>query len=148
RRRVDFARRRTILESLEARLGTVEGRQAVPTELLNSRADGQIKLYVIYSLLQYRRAHPGLFTVGRYVPLEMSGPRQDHACCFLRMMADAACITVVPRLVGGMVGFSGQVPLGAQVWQDTRLIIPTALGGIRFMNLLTGEDLQVVGDSL
>ena len=65
RRSVDYDYRRRLLQALQDRLH--EGKRALPAlarELLASRVDGRIKLYVMHQALMYRRAHPHLFRAG------------------------------------------------------------------------------------
>jgi maltooligosyltrehalose synthase len=87
-----------------------------------------------------------VFTTGEYIPLEASGSRRDHVCAFLRKRVDTATVTVVPRLVAGLAGMTGQPPLGHEIWKETRLALPNHFAGARFTNLLTGEMLEVTGD--
>jgi (1->4)-alpha-D-glucan 1-alpha-D-glucosylmutase len=137
---VDFRRRQELLDSLEqhgcdATTGLVNGAD----DLVANRTDGRIKLHIIRQLLKYRCEHPDLFTSGQYLPLELSGRRREHVCAFCRRSADAAIIVVAPRLVAGLLGMSGQPPLGLAAWEDTRLVLPKGINGGQFTNLLTGD---------
>ena len=113
---------------------------------MRERTDGRIKLYIIRQLLNYRREHPDLFNSGQYLPVELSGSRREQVCAFCRKSADAAVIVVAPRLVAGLVGLSGQPPLGPAIWEETRLILPKGLAGGQFVNLFTGEVLSASSD--
>jgi (1->4)-alpha-D-glucan 1-alpha-D-glucosylmutase len=148
RRPVDFAGRREMLEALQQRIDTsTDGGAALAAELLASRTDGRIKLFLILKLLDYRREHPGFFSAGQYVPLEAAGSRGEHVCAFLRKTADTTVLAVAPRLVAGLVGMSGQPPVGRDVWNGTLLPLPEELAGARFVNLLTGETADANGDA-
>lgn len=137
---VDFQRRRELLDSLEQRHDeSADSLVDLAADLVARRFDGRIKLYLIRQLLNYRREHPDLFTTGQYQPLELEGDRREHVCAFVRKASDAAVIVVVPRLIAGLVGLTGQPPCGHAVWGDTRLLLPKTLAGGRFVNLLTGE---------
>jgi (1->4)-alpha-D-glucan 1-alpha-D-glucosylmutase len=148
RRPVDFAGRRELLEALQQRIDTsTDGGADLAAELLASRTDGRIKLYLILKLLDYRREHPGLFTAGQYVPLEAAGSRGEHVCAFLRKTADTTVLAAAPRLVHGLVGMSGLPPVGREVWNETQLVLPRQLAGARFVNLLTGETAEATGEA-
>jgi len=137
-----------MLESLEQRIdASANGLSDLASELVASRTDGRIKLFVIRQLLNYRREHHDLFTTGQYLPVELSGARRENVCAFCRKSADAAVIVVVPRLIGGLLGLSGQPPIGQATWDDSRLVLPKGLAGRRFANLFTNEELAVSDDS-
>lgn len=148
RRPVDYTRRREMLRALEEQLDAPAGNLAdLAVDLLNHRTDSRIKLYLIQKLLNYRREHPGLFTTGQYDPLDAVGSRSENLCAFTRQSAETTVLVVVPRLVAGLTGMSGKPPLGPQVWNETRLVLPPEFAGARFVNLLTGETVQATGDS-
>src|SRR5690606_1046026 len=67
RRPVDYAERRTILESIRRRAGRAPAKLA--RELLASLPDGRIKLFVTAMTLSFRRDQPALFEQGDYLPL-------------------------------------------------------------------------------
>jgi (1->4)-alpha-D-glucan 1-alpha-D-glucosylmutase len=143
---VDFNRRCELLESLERQINeSPDSLGALTSELLAQRADGRIKLYIIRQLLNYRRAHPELFTIGDYVPIELRGERSERVCAFTRRQGGTTVVVVAPRLVAGLVGLTGLAPCGREVWSDTALVLPDDLAGSRFVNLLTGE--LVAGDT-
>ena len=48
--------------------------------------------------LRCRRARPGLFTVGEYLPLEAVGPRHEHLFAFARRHEGRTAVVIVPRL--------------------------------------------------
>jgi (1->4)-alpha-D-glucan 1-alpha-D-glucosylmutase len=76
RRPVDYDHRRRLLHSLQERLHEGEhALLALARELLTSRIDGRIKLYVTHQALMCRRAHPRLFRAGDYAPLNTSDPK-------------------------------------------------------------------------
>jgi (1->4)-alpha-D-glucan 1-alpha-D-glucosylmutase len=144
RRPVDYARRRELLHDLTARSRDA-GAELAPflSELLASRSDGRIKLFLIHRVLEYRRARPGLFTAGAFLPLEPAGSKKDHVCAFLRNQADRCAIVVVPRLLARLTGGSGHPPV-EPLWNDTWLPLPDAMSGAGFCNMLTGERLRPV----
>jgi (1->4)-alpha-D-glucan 1-alpha-D-glucosylmutase len=140
RRPVDYQRGRSMLASLKDQVDRA-GQDLLPMaqELLTTSQDGRIKLYLICRTLNLRRAHQQLFFRGTYVPLEVSGGKKDHVCAFARILADETILVVVPRLVVGLTGGLEQPPLGAGVWKDTRLLLPSEMAGQIYQNLFTGE---------
>ncbi len=87
-----------------------------------------------------------MLTSGQYLPVELVGSRRENVCAFCRKSGDAALVVVAPRLVAGLVGMSGQPPLGPTIWEDTRLILPKGLAQGRFVNLFTGDLLSASDD--
>ena len=141
RRAVDFTLRQRYLAALDAQADA--GTQAMHVaELMASIHDGRIKLALISRVLRYRRDHPRLFTDGTYQPLDASGAKHEHVCAFARIDGAAALLVIVPRLVVTLTGGTDQLPLGAAVWQDTSLALPSTFAGLRYRNLLTGAALQ------
>jgi maltooligosyltrehalose synthase len=46
---------------------------------------------------------------------------------------------VVPRLLARLIPAPGSLPLGREVWQDTRLLLTGVGPQVRFRNVFTGE---------
>jgi (1->4)-alpha-D-glucan 1-alpha-D-glucosylmutase len=140
RRPVDYELCQRLLRDLREQLAA-EGLQlaALARELTRTKDDGRIKLYVTYRALHCRRDHPGLFAHGDYLPVEMTGARQQHACAFLRRWQGHRAFVAGPRLVAGLLPQDGAVPLGPEVWQDSQFLLPAAVPGQRWHNLFTGE---------
>jgi (1->4)-alpha-D-glucan 1-alpha-D-glucosylmutase len=144
RRPVDYARRTRLLDELEPLL---EGRTAMQSvavaELLKNWPDGRIKLFVTVSGLRLRRRLARVFLDGDYVPLEVEGERANHVVAAARQSGDDWVVAVVPRLVSQIVPAAQFLPLGSEVWQDTRVLLPPELATSAFRNLLTGETVRV-----
>ncbi len=122
RRPVDYELRQRSLESMPS-----------VAELVESRADGRIKLFVTQRGLAVRREHAELFAQGDYVPLEATGPMRDHVLSFARVHEGRAVVAVVPRLLVGVT----ESPFSAQYLQGTSLPLGT-LGG-RWRDAFTNE---------
>lgn len=88
RRTVDFARRRRMLEDLDAAVAR--------GELPAVDEDGAAKLLMTSRALRLRRDRPELFT--RYTPMEVVGPASTHAIAFDR----GGALTVATRLPLGL----------------------------------------------
>jgi (1->4)-alpha-D-glucan 1-alpha-D-glucosylmutase len=136
RRPVDWALRRRLLDEIAAAAGAATDRAALAHDLAKARDDGRVKLYLIREALAFRRARRALFERGDYRPVEVRGAWAEHVCAFARVAADAAALTVIPRLLARR-GLDG-LPLADAWWGDTRLALPAGVGA-RFANVLTGE---------
>jgi (1->4)-alpha-D-glucan 1-alpha-D-glucosylmutase len=121
RRHVDFAGRAKMLNDLECGL-------ANPVDLLKNWPDGRIKMYITWKALQFRREKASLFAEGDYIPLRITGAREDHLIAFARRKDDQWVIVAVPRLLAKM---------GKASWKDTKIEYP---GGApqKWVNVLTG----------
>lgn len=143
RRPVDFTNRQRRLVSTIQWAATDGDREKVARELIATRYDGRIKMFVIRQVLNHRRSNPDLYATGNYLPLDPTGSRKDQLCTFARTSAEQTVIVVAPRLVTTLVVNSNDPPIGSDVWQDTWLPLPNETIGRRFLNVLTGETLEV-----
>jgi len=140
RRAVDYKRRYDMLRTLREHLATAgEDRRALVQELLTHKEDGRLKLYVTTLALNCRRMHPGLFSLGSYTPAQGRGAKGQYVFGFSRCQDNHAVLVVVPRLIGGLLAGTHEAPLGAAVWQDTRLLVPGIDSRWDWRNVLTGE---------
>lgn len=138
RRHVDFEVRQRLLAELQE-MERLSGSAATAREVMETRCDGRIKLYLTYKALNFRREQHSLFESGRYLPLTIEGARQEHVCAFERSSNQDTVLVVVPRLCGRLVNSSSDVPLGSGVWLDTRLLLPFDNPATQFRNIFTGE---------
>ena len=140
RRPVDYDRRRRMLEDLRSAAESAGGDlRDLARDLVATKEDGRIKLYVTHRSLACRRDHPGLFTAGEYIPLAAEGSKAAHLFAFARRDGDAAAIAAVPRLVARLAPEPGRPPMGAEIWQDTRLPLPGLDPALRWRIAFTGE---------
>jgi (1->4)-alpha-D-glucan 1-alpha-D-glucosylmutase len=140
---VDYERRQQILEELKSDVERAgQDLVALARGLLESSADGRVKLYLTYRTLNFRRDHADLFSKGDYISLEVAGEKQDHVCAFGRRLDQEEIIVAVPRLAVGLTGGSQQMPLGQNVWLNTRLALPPHRSSQRYSNLFTGESVS------
>jgi (1->4)-alpha-D-glucan 1-alpha-D-glucosylmutase len=122
RRPVDYELRRRLLaevkswtsrEHLQAGLAALE--------------DGRCKLYVIFKTLELRRTDDALFREGAYLPLSVSGEHAQHVLAYARKAGDRFAVIAMPRLSARLLGTRETLPLGPDVWGDTRIDIPQRL---------------------
>jgi (1->4)-alpha-D-glucan 1-alpha-D-glucosylmutase len=131
------------LSSLAPRPSPLTPLLALARELVETKEDGRIKLFVTYQGLGCRRDHPGLFTRGQYLAAAPLGARAENVFACVRRQESQWAVAAVPRLVARLMSTIGDLPLGAQVWQDGVLLLPGIRPQQRCRNIFTGETLQV-----
>ncbi len=139
---VNFEAARARLDTLAAEIEARADRTALCAGLLEGWRDGRIKLFTIMRALGVRRADPGLFVEGDYLPLTASGRQIDHLVAFARRRAGRAVIAVAPRLTVRLTGFSGEWPLGEAGWADTWVGLDDPDLGGTWMDRFTGAHLD------
>jgi (1->4)-alpha-D-glucan 1-alpha-D-glucosylmutase len=144
RRPVDYAVRQQMLNDLRERSVSAE-RIALLSELVEQAADGRIKLFATWQLLELRRRQPELFTAGDYQPLTVSGPQTANVVAFSRATAAAQMVAVAPRLVYSLLAGNERPPHGPEVWGDSWLPLAQFPPGTALRNLFSNETL-VVGE--
>src|SRR5204862_8362750 len=95
RRPVDYEKRRQLLAGLMD--------HATPEELLDTRRNGAVKLFVMRRALETRARLRSVFEHGDYVPLETTGTRRDCVFAFARRDGAATAVACVPRLIATLV---------------------------------------------
>ncbi len=133
RRPVDYELRSQMLSEIKVR---AEDGAEFCRELIAAKEDGRAKLYLTWRALQARKAHPGLFAEGEYLPLEPEGPKAEHVFAFARRQGDRAAVVIVTRMLTRLVG-DGDLPLG-RVWGETHLPLAEELRTMSWRNAFTG----------
>ena len=121
RRPVDFDQRRAMLADIRDHDEADIGR--LVQDLLATREDGKIKLWLIYRALKAKKAHRDLFRSGAYLPLESAGRFRNHVIAFAWRYQRQWALVMAPRFLSHLIQ-EGDFPLGRQVWQDTEVIMP------------------------
>jgi (1->4)-alpha-D-glucan 1-alpha-D-glucosylmutase len=88
--------------------------------------------------LRARRADTDLYLHGDYVPLPVAGTRAGHVFAFARAFDPRAAVVVVPRLTTTLLAHSA-VPIGRDVWGDTRVMLPQRIAEQAWRNVFTDE---------
>ena len=144
RRVVDYASRQRLLEELKDWNADDLGERL--SEALRSIEDGRCKLHVTWTALQLRAAHEKLFRDGSYIPLKVSGDRASHVLAFARKQGDEVAIVAVPRLCLRLLGEKHPLPMGPEVWGDTRMELPGKLAGTVLRNSMNRKQIEVQGE--
>lgn len=116
---VDYSARASMLEELK-RLESDP--LTLCKQLIRNMEDGRVKLYLTYKALNFRRTNRELFLDGGYEPLQAVGKNSWHIYAFARVKGGRRVVTVVPRLLAGLVK-QDELPLG-DTWNSTYLILP------------------------
>ena len=126
RRPVDYVVRERMLAGLETVLASDDVANAVG-RMARAPADGRIKLWLIWRLLALRRAHVALFQSGPYIALTVQGAGRHHLVAYARRGGNGALLVIVARKFVALHTPPGCLPLGPEVWGDTRVVRPAWL---------------------
>jgi (1->4)-alpha-D-glucan 1-alpha-D-glucosylmutase len=121
RRPIDFEKRMAWLRDIRSRAGS-DTSQLVE-ELMATKEDGRVKLFLIYKALQVRRELSALFRQGHYIPLKTSGKFRNHIITFARRRDDEWAVVVASRFLTGLLREEESWP-SEGIWQDTFLVLP------------------------
>ena len=146
RRPVDFARRRRLLEELDAAEGGPADGSLIDT-LVSRPSDGRLKLFVTRRLLQVRRAHPEFFVGADYQPLGVAGVRSGQVIAFARQAGDSVMVVVVPRLTTAG-GAGPAASLGPAFWEGTTVALPPEWADTPFACALSGAVVAPSGGTI
>ena len=94
--------------------------------------DGRVKQFVTATLLRLRPHYDALFRYGDWLPLKVTGEREENLIVYARVKDEEALIVAVPRLVFGITD-------NHQLWVNTTVAIPDELAGKRYRDLFSGE---------
>jgi (1->4)-alpha-D-glucan 1-alpha-D-glucosylmutase len=126
---------------------------AAPWQAQSSWRGGRVKQALIRVVLDLRRRAPALFARGKYVPVPIAGPMQDHIISFARLHGNAAMLVTVPRLVHRLLLDPNRIEIDPKHLRGSFLSPPQQLIGRRLRPLLSdGEPIptaeQIPLDSL
>jgi len=122
RRTPDVAERAAFLEGISPEEAPHPG--FVET-LCHAWRTGEIKHYIVARTLRYRQAHPDLFALGAYEPLEVIGAHADRVVAFRRIFGEEQAIVVVPRFLAAPLSRSdSSIRPDPAFWGDTSVRIP------------------------
>ncbi|MBE2267876.1 MAG: malto-oligosyltrehalose synthase [Anaerolinea sp.] len=130
RRPVDYARYRSLLESLHGAINY--------SELVAVADDDRLKLAVVKTALNFRRDHPEYFVESDYVPLVTFGAKARHVVAFERVHDGNSVLVIAPRLPLTLTGGLEVPPLG-DVWGDTGVLLASERA---YRSVFTGETLK------
>jgi (1->4)-alpha-D-glucan 1-alpha-D-glucosylmutase len=131
---IDFGRR---IESLKKLKDSSTATAELSIELLKNWSDGNIKLYVIWKALDFRRQSRELFTGGDFIPVEISGERADNLTAFFRVHEKQRALILAPKWLAAS-GIEQDWSSVHRFWGNTAVVLPdNELKN--WQNALTGE---------
>jgi (1->4)-alpha-D-glucan 1-alpha-D-glucosylmutase len=145
RRPVDFDQRIRALNEVDAALTSdPDTRSSTLRDWLEHWADGRIKMMVTGAGLRLRRELEDVFLGGDYlpVPVELTVPGGIVAFARLSRKRDHAVLFVAPRLFSRLVTAGQPLPLGAECWKTSRLMLPPDLRDRQFRDEMTGVEIR------
>ncbi|MEG3974935.1 malto-oligosyltrehalose synthase [Microcoleus sp. herbarium8] len=149
RRPVDFDRRIQVLQEIKQQAKT-DILQLVE-DLIATREDARIKLFLTARLLEARKEYLEVFKSGDYQSLQVVGTFKDNAIAFARSFGDTTIIVVAPRFLTGVVK-PAEIPIGKQVWKDTHLVLSEQMPSV-WKDAITNQPVESngtleIGDAL
>jgi (1->4)-alpha-D-glucan 1-alpha-D-glucosylmutase len=109
-------------------------------ELLKTKEDGRIKLFLIHRVLGARNKHAELFQKGAYIPLAVAGCHRESLVTFARTLGNEWSITIAPRFLTTVMR-DGEDPLGDNIWKDTHVVLSDDAPDMWY-NVITGERVE------
>ena len=143
RRPVDFEKRTAFLKEIKAKAQM--DILSLVSELLSTKADGRMKLFLISKVLEARKQNLAIFQTGDYLPLEVTGKFKDQIVAFARSDGNNVAVTIAPRLLTSLVE-PGKTPIG-EVWEDTRLQLPAGMPS-QWQDAIASQSLKTDGTLL
>ncbi len=147
RRPVNYERSRQKLEEIK-QLANPEIEEADFQEALLPMESGKMKMFLTSSILNFRQKHPDIFRKGSYIPLETKGMKEKNVIAFARQYEKEAIIVIVPRLVYDMVSEETPLPVGENLWHDTKVILPDNYSNCIWKNILTNREFESANSCL
>jgi (1->4)-alpha-D-glucan 1-alpha-D-glucosylmutase len=132
RRPVDYQKRREFLQDIKKQ--SSQNILRLIKELIATKENGKIKLFLTHQLLIARKRFSELFQNGDYQEIQVSGEHKDSIIAFSRNYEDKTIVAIAPRFLTRIIR-SGQLPLGIEVWSDTSL----KLANKDWHNLIDGQ---------
>ncbi|WP_036497361.1 malto-oligosyltrehalose synthase [Nitrosococcus oceani] len=143
---VDFVLRQRMLQHLMLLTHSKQPLKSHTYELLRTKEDSLVKLYLTWKTLSFRAKFPLLFEKGDYTSLSVQGTKAEHLCAFARRHQDKIVLSITPRWFA-LLGSNGDgLPLGESLWKGTWVEIPEVNGHKKFTNVLTDEIVTIVQD--
>ncbi len=139
RRPVDFTGRVRALEEL--RRLEAQGTSELARGLAQNWQDGRVKLFLIHKGLEFRKAHPALFSSGAYLPLEVRGPHSRNVIAFARQNGHEWMVVIAPRFFAQICS-PPDIPVGPHAWGTATLVLLPAETPMMLQDVFTGEALR------
>lgn len=145
RRPVDYELREKFLEEMKRSGPEGKAKDPILRELIETRYDGRLKLWVTWKGLNFRKENPELFLNADYRALKAEGFRKNNIIAFAREKEGRTLISAASRFFTELLPEQRLIPAGEEIWKETELLLPPQWGeNLQFENILTGETLKSV----
>jgi (1->4)-alpha-D-glucan 1-alpha-D-glucosylmutase len=124
----------------QARARALDGK-AAPNQLFSVWADGRIKQYVLFKLLEDRARNPAHYAEGDYQPLEVTGSRADHLIAFARHHSGEILAVIVPRHWSALSASDTRFRENLE-WQTTAVRLPPG----RWRDVMSSFEIETQAD--
>ncbi len=88
-----------------------------------------------------------MFADGAYLPLQAHGARARNVVAFARRRGEREVLAVVARFYTQLQTKGATLPLGAAVWGDTALSLGESPAPGRYLDVLTGREIETRGET-
>ena len=139
RRPVNYQKRRDFLQEIKEKSN--QDILQLIKEIIESKENGKIKLFLTHQLLQARKENSKIFQNGDYQQIEVTGKYHNNLIAFTRNYEDKTLVAIAPRFLTGIIK-PGQLPLGIEVWENTSL----KLAQKTWHNLIDNQ--TIIGENL
>jgi len=116
--------------------------EAFVGDLVANWPDARIKMFVMACALRLRRRDPTLFIESGYQPLRAEGAHAAHVVAFCRTLQEKTLVAVVPRLMNYGLPGDSRIPVGSEVWSDTRVFLPADTAESIYQHAFTTASLR------
>ncbi|MCM4160317.1 malto-oligosyltrehalose synthase [Antarcticibacterium flavum] len=106
-------------------------------ELTTNFKTGEVKMYTMLKTLQHRRENEELFTLGEYIPLEVTGENSGNFVAFSRRFKNDYSLVVVPALVNELFDPSN-LAVDIERIKDLKVVLSKGYPGT-WKNIFTNE---------
>lgn len=108
--------------------------------LFSRYENGLIKMYLVRSILGFRKQNENLFNFGEYIPIRTSGKFASNIVSFARKYKSSKIIIVVSRFFSEICALN-ELPTG-DVWKGTYSRLPTTLRG-EYTSMFNGDRILI-----
>lgn len=149
RRPVDYDLRWHLLNRVKGVMDQDKNYESKLMELLEEKKDSRLKLYILWRGLHFRKKFKNIFIKSEYIPLEVEGEKQRHIVAFMRRHEGQYVLIIAGRFFYTLLNGFSDLPIGADVWKDTRIILPSDFQQGKTMDVYTGTEVTVkTGDGI
>lgn len=144
RRAVDYKLREEAFSKLLLKTSTtLHAREQFVKELFKKGSNGEMKLFLMATSLQFRKQEKELFLEGEYLPLEAHQGKEDHLIAFMRKHKERSAVIVTTRFFTQLVKGKMETPVGEKYWGAAQIALPKTFPCRELIDIFTGKTIQI-----